>query len=247
MAERLFECARRLGSLPRQPQVADSLLRFHRRSGLQVMIGQVRRVRLQVGLVDALDRLRDAQVEELASGQGDATDQRLADQLVGEREAGLAGTLRGGGDEVGTLRPVHGVEQGVLTSTANRTKKVEAEAAADHGRGREYLTALFAQPLQAPPDDQANAFGYVQLVDVEVRAPPPLCIQQLSLLAKVFEHLFHEEGITFRLGVDRPNQRAGRFLATEGPQHGLYTRLREALERVPLGQTLADQLFKRIR
>ena len=59
-------------------------------------------------------------MQALAAGQGEAADQRLADQLVGESEAGLGGpgaggrgTFIGGDDEVGALGLVDGVQEEV--------------------------------------------------------------------------------------------------------------------------------------
>ena len=69
----------------------------------------------------------------------------------------------------------------------------------------------------------------------------PFSVEQPSLLREVLEDLFDEEGVAFRLPVDRLDQRRGRLLAGESAQHILNTGLRKRLESDAVGEALPDQ------
>ena len=112
MAQGVLERRCLHGLVAGQRQVAHRLLGVGGAPRLVEVVGQVGGVLLQGAGVEPLHRLGYPQVPPLPPGQGEAADQRLADKLVGEGEAGLR-AVGGGGDEVGPLRLVDGVEEGV--------------------------------------------------------------------------------------------------------------------------------------
>jgi len=119
--------------------------------GLTVVQAERELVRLDVGRVHALDRLRHAPVEQLAPRLEEAAGDRLPDAIVGEVEA-LAHAVqdpvahqlfqaRGGGRLVETRRPV---------------EETELELATDDRRDGDELSRPRAEPIEAALDHLAD-------------------------------------------------------------------------------------------
>src|SRR5439155_25481277 len=101
--------------------------------------------------------------------------------------------------------------------------------------------AVFAHPLEAAGDDEPDAFWHVELADLKVRPPAPLCVEEPPLLREVLEDFFHKEGVAFGLTVNRLDEHGWRRLAGERVQHRLDSGFRERLESDAMGEALADE------
>ncbi len=95
MAQGVLEGRCLHGLIAGQRQVAHRLLGVGGGPGLVEVVGQVGGVLFDGPGVGPLDGFRHPQVQPLTAGQGEAADQRLADQLMREGEAGLAEAVGG--------------------------------------------------------------------------------------------------------------------------------------------------------
>ena len=217
-------------------------------AGLIEVVGHVGGVCLGAFAVHLLHGLGDPEVQALAPREGEAADQCLADELVGEAEAGLDGVIGGGcrkiirgNDQIGTLSLVDGIEEAISAELSEGLKHLEAEVAADDRCVGKRGTAVLAHALEAPANDKTDAFRHVELADLKVRPPAPLCVEEPSLLREVLEDFFHKEGVAFGLTVDRLDERGRRRLGGESAQHRLDSGFRKWLESDTVGEALPDE------
>ncbi len=136
---------RRAGLEPEQ----DRLVRAADGPGLEVVVGQLRRMHLHRR---ELERLGDTAVQAQPAARDRAFVQRLAHERVAEREAvDLLGILD---DQPGLHRRLERVDQLVLlTLGRDRLERRQSEVVAEHGRQRQRLQRVARQLIQALADD----------------------------------------------------------------------------------------------
>ena len=114
----------------------------------------------------SLDRVGDPQMQLLTPRQRQAGGERLPDERVRELPARRAPRHRH--DQGVGLRFLERRQQRVAGHVADRLEQLQTEPTPDHRTERQHFPAVCADALQTPADDQPNALGDIQILEVEV-------------------------------------------------------------------------------
>lgn len=128
--------------------------------------------------MDLLDGLGRPDVQPPPARRRKFGEERLADQLMGEKEPVLWPALGHREDQASPFRLFDEVEEGVLWHLFKDLEQLEGEGSPEDGRGRQNSTCPLAEAFEAAPYDKTDTFGHVEPVDVDVGPEAALGVEQ---------------------------------------------------------------------
>ncbi len=165
--------------------------------GLQVVVGDLRQMGLEIVAVGLLQCLGGDAVQTRAPGGTEALQQRVAHERVGEAEvAGVAP----GDDDLRAQRRLEPVEHGRRRLVEHAGERRHAELPADHRRRAQRLLHERLQRVQAPADGVAHAVGQRQR---QLGRPG---VVEAALRGEQLDELVDEERVARARGVDRRDE-----------------------------------------
>ena len=204
MTNRVLECGRLQRALAGERQEAHRALGVRERTGPEVVRDGGRMLR-QRGRVDMLERVGDADVQPLAAHGGHLVEQRLAHELVCEREPHDAASTRH--EQAGSFGFVDRVDELVLGQIAQRVRKSKPKSR-PIGHTAVSTAGVVLQCLQPALDREADALGDFEVESIEIAAPAGL-VEQDVLLDELLHDLTEEERVAVRRLVEGADERAG--------------------------------------
>ena len=155
---------------------------------------------------EGFERLCDALVEALATGDAEVLVEGVLDEGVLEPEA--AGELADLGDERGVGGGLEEVEQGVLVVVGDGVEDAEVELAADHRGEGQHPADVVAEPIHPADHDVADAARERGVVEVDGEYVAAGVVERDgTVLVEVTEELAGEERVAVGLLVERAGKR----------------------------------------